>query len=106
MDIEKTTGLLRYYLSRVKNGHIDPSLETLEKWAGGLSIPLYRIFYDGPGTPEPLTHSDQTGALWGSSGPEASELDRLGDCLERMDRNERNILLSFAVRLAKHSKVK
>ena len=30
-DIEKKTGLLRCYLSRVENGHTVPSLETLQK---------------------------------------------------------------------------
>jgi transcriptional regulator with XRE-family HTH domain len=33
-DIEKRTGLLRCYLSRVENGHTVPSLETLQKIAG------------------------------------------------------------------------
>jgi DNA-binding XRE family transcriptional regulator len=32
-DIEKKTGLLRCYLSRVENGHTVPSLDTLSKIA-------------------------------------------------------------------------
>jgi transcriptional regulator with XRE-family HTH domain len=32
-EIEKRTGLLRCYISRVENGHTVPSLETLEKMA-------------------------------------------------------------------------
>ena len=32
-DIEKRTGLLRCYISRVENGHTVPSIETLEKLA-------------------------------------------------------------------------
>ena len=39
-DIEKRTGLLRCYLSRVENGHTVPSLETLQKIAGALDLPL------------------------------------------------------------------
>jgi transcriptional regulator with XRE-family HTH domain len=35
-DIEKRTGLLRCYLSRVENGHTVPSLETLQKIAHAL----------------------------------------------------------------------
>jgi transcriptional regulator with XRE-family HTH domain len=46
-DIEKRTGLLRCYISRVENGHTVPSIETLEKMAQALEIPLYQIFYDG-----------------------------------------------------------
>jgi transcriptional regulator with XRE-family HTH domain len=30
-DIEKKTGLLRCYISRVENGHTVPAIETLEK---------------------------------------------------------------------------
>jgi transcriptional regulator with XRE-family HTH domain len=43
-DIEKRTGLLRCYLSRVENGHTIPSLETLKKIAGALEIPLGQFF--------------------------------------------------------------
>jgi transcriptional regulator with XRE-family HTH domain len=35
-DIEKRTGLIRYYVSRVENGHSIPSVETLEKFARAL----------------------------------------------------------------------
>jgi len=46
-DVERTTGLRRQYLSRVENGRTMPSIETLEKLAGALRVPLYRLFYDG-----------------------------------------------------------
>jgi transcriptional regulator with XRE-family HTH domain len=42
-DIEKRTGLLRCYSSRVENGHTVPSIETLEKYARALEVPLYRF---------------------------------------------------------------
>ena len=32
-DIEKATGLVRPYISRVENGHTIPSVGTLQKWA-------------------------------------------------------------------------
>jgi transcriptional regulator with XRE-family HTH domain len=38
-DIEKRTGLLRCYLSRVENGHTVPAIETLEKLARALEMP-------------------------------------------------------------------
>lgn len=38
-DMEKRTGLLRCYISRVENGHTVPSIETLEKCARALEIP-------------------------------------------------------------------
>jgi len=47
-DVEKQTGLLRCYISRVENGHTVPSVETLQKMARALNIPLYRLFTDDP----------------------------------------------------------
>ncbi len=43
-DIEKKTGLLRCYLSRVENGHTVPSLETLSKIALALDLPITDFF--------------------------------------------------------------
>jgi len=45
-DIEKRTGLLRCYLSRVENGHTVPSLDTLQKIAGALEMPLSQFFHE------------------------------------------------------------
>ncbi len=43
-DIEKRTGLLRCYLSRVENGHTIPSLDTLAKIAAAMDVPLAQFF--------------------------------------------------------------
>lgn len=48
-DMEKRTGLLRAYISRVENGHTVPSLETLERLANALEVPLYQLSYEGGG---------------------------------------------------------
>jgi len=45
-DIEKRTGLLRCYLSRVENGHTVPSLDTLAKIALAMEIPLSQFFVE------------------------------------------------------------
>jgi len=45
-DIEKRTGLLRCYLSRVENGHTIPSLDTLAKIASAMDVPLSQFFSD------------------------------------------------------------
>ena len=47
-DIEKKTGLLRCYLSRVENGHTVPSLDTLSKIALALDLPITQFFADDP----------------------------------------------------------
>jgi transcriptional regulator with XRE-family HTH domain len=43
-DIERRTGMLRCYISRVENGHTVPTLETLEKLARALEVPLLPPF--------------------------------------------------------------
>ena len=52
-DIEERCGLLRVYISRVENGHLVPSVGTLEKLARALEVPLYQLFYEGKERPEP-----------------------------------------------------
>jgi transcriptional regulator with XRE-family HTH domain len=64
-DIEKRTGLLRCYLSRVENGHTVPSLETLAKIAGSLEIPLGQFFAENCG--------DGDGSGSGKNLPQLSE---------------------------------
>jgi transcriptional regulator with XRE-family HTH domain len=54
-DIEKRTGLLRCYLSRVENGHTVPSLDTLQKIATALDMPLSKFFSE-----DPITEADGT----------------------------------------------
>ena len=51
-EIEKRTGLLRCYISRVENGHTVPAVETLEKFARALEVPVYQLFYDGEEPPK------------------------------------------------------
>jgi transcriptional regulator with XRE-family HTH domain len=41
-EVEKRTGLLRCYISRVENGHTVPAVETLEKFARALEVPMYQ----------------------------------------------------------------
>ena len=76
-DIEKRTGLLRCYISRVENGHTVPAIETLEKLASAMEIPLYQLFYDGEEPPElPNLGKRKTAdyIAFGSTGKEASFL--------------------------------
>jgi transcriptional regulator with XRE-family HTH domain len=53
-DIEKKTGLLRCYVSRVENGHTIPAIETLEKMARAMDVSMSQLFHEGEGSPEPL----------------------------------------------------
>jgi len=51
-DIEKRTGMLRCYISRVECGHTVPAVETLEKFARALEVPIYQLFYEGEEPPQ------------------------------------------------------
>ena len=101
-DIEKSTGLLRCYVSRVENGHTVPSVETLEKWARALDMPLYKVMYDGAEPPKPLKLvSESDKSLWGNSRGEARELSQLRRHLAKMDQKQRTLVLGFAHKLAR-----
>jgi transcriptional regulator with XRE-family HTH domain len=102
-DIEKRSGLLRCYVSRVENGHTVPSIETLERLARALEVPLYQLFYDGPEPPElpnlPERKTEQEIA-WGSSPDEARFLKGMARLLERLSDNDRGMLLHMAKRMS------
>src|ERR1035441_8568296 len=53
-DIEKRTGLLRCYISRVENGYTIPSIVTLDRWAKALEVEVYQLFFEGEGKPKPV----------------------------------------------------
>ena len=61
-DIERRTGLLRCYLSRVENGHTVPSLETLAKIAEAMEIAL-ADFFPGAETPRDRDTQKMLGEL-------------------------------------------
>ena len=104
-DIEQRTGLLRCYTSRVENGHSAPSIKTLEKYAGALEVPLYKLFYDGnnPIKKPNLPADNNEGALWGAEGKENRELRLFVDALSRMNARNRKMLFAVAQQMAAHS---
>jgi transcriptional regulator with XRE-family HTH domain len=98
-DIEKRTGLLRCYISRVENGHTVPAVETLEKLARALEIPLYQFLYDGD-EPPPLPRNGIADRQWGASGRSARYLARLGHALAQMRPEDRTLLMYITQRIA------
>jgi transcriptional regulator with XRE-family HTH domain len=104
-DIEKRTGLLRCYISRVENGHTVPAIETLEKMARALEIPLYQLFYDGENPPPLLDVPKRRTAadlLWGNSGKDGRYLMKFRQQLGRMDEADRRLLLFMAQKMSRH----
>ena len=102
-DIEKRTGLLRCYISRVENGHTVPAIETIEKMARALEVPIYQVFYDGDKPPElpnlPKRKSSDDIA-WGSAGKDARYLNKLRRLLARTEDGNRKLILYMAQKMA------
>jgi transcriptional regulator with XRE-family HTH domain len=101
-DIEKRTGLLRCYISRVENGHTVPAIETLEKLARALEVPLYQLFYEGdepPKLPNLLKRKTTDDIVWGSSGKQAVYLHKLTRYLSKAGDTDRKLLLTMAQKM-------
>jgi transcriptional regulator with XRE-family HTH domain len=101
-DIEKRTGLLRCYISRVENGHTVPSIETLEKLARALEVPLYQLFYDGeepPKLPTLLKGKSSEDIAWGSRGKDATYLHKLRKCLKKAQESDRKLIMAIAQKM-------
>ena len=100
-DIEKRTGLLRGYISRVENGHTVPAIETLEKLARAMDTPLYQLFYE-PGEPSAMSSLGKDG--WGSTRKEARLLAQFRGLLSRIRQDDRELLLFMAQTMTRTSK--
>ena len=103
-DIEKRTGLLRCYISRVENGHTVPSIETLEKLASALEIPLYQLFYEGD-EPPPLPNLSRRRSTEELDMDEETQkemrfFEKVRRLLSRIDEKDRQLLLYMAQKLA------
>jgi len=102
-DIEKRTGLLRCYISRVENGHTVPAIETLEKMARALEVPMYQLFYDGeepPKLPNLPKRKSSDDIAWGSAGKDARHLSKLRRLLAKTEEGDRKVLLYMAQKMA------
>ena len=103
-DIEKRTGLLRCYISRVENGHTVPSLETLERLAAALEIPLYQLFYEGERPPDlpNLTQRKSTDelAMEIPTDRDSRFFQKVKRLLGNINDRDRRLLLYMAQKLA------
>jgi transcriptional regulator with XRE-family HTH domain len=101
-EIEKRTGCLRCYTSRVENGHTVPSVETLKKYARALEVPMYKLFIEGNETPRKpkVSLTESAEPTWGAKENERRELRRFAKALSRMDDQQRRLLLAMALRMA------
>ena len=102
-DIQKRTGLLRCYVSRVENGHTVPAVETLEKFARALEVPMYQLFYEGKepprlrNLPKRKTAADNT---WGSKGKDAHMLAKFCRLFSHTSKSDLRLLFLMAEKMA------
>lgn len=91
-DIERRSGLLRSYISRVEGGYTAPSLSTLEKFAKALEIEPYQVLFEGEGHPVAAQAPHQPGL----TQPEK----KLLRIFEGMSSTNRRVLLAIAMKLS------
>jgi transcriptional regulator with XRE-family HTH domain len=91
-DIEKKTGLLRCYLSRVENGHTVPSLDTLSKIAAALDLPISQFFSENG--------IDKQINLPRLSDDELKFLSQIRRYSQNLNDNDRHLLLTMVRKFA------
>ncbi len=85
-DIERASGMMRAYISRIERGHTVPNLESIERFATALGVPVHELFRDG----EPSKASNPIAEM-------------IAGYLRKMKPAERELLLKLARSLAKAS---
>jgi transcriptional regulator with XRE-family HTH domain len=98
-DIEKRTGLLRCYISRVENGHTVPAIDTLEKMARALEVPMYRLFTDEDHVKKPNIPAEDTRRRTANSKQER-EVWAFAKYFSRMRDKDRGLLIHMASKMA------
>ena len=106
-DIERSTGMLRGYISRVEHGHTVPSVETLQRFAAALDVPLYRLFYTAQDEPAQVAVGGRLPATLeelaqdtSAEGTDARFLLQLKPLVGKIVESDRAFLLDCARKLA------
>jgi transcriptional regulator with XRE-family HTH domain len=98
-DLEKRCGLLRCYISRIENGHTVPSVDTLEKLARALEVPMYRLFTAEEHVKKPNIPAEAIRSPTIRSKQD-QELRALAKLLSRMNETDRRLLFHMASKMA------
>ena len=104
-DIEDRTGLLRCYISRVECARTIPSIETIEKFARALEVPVYQFFIGDEEKPD--RRELRTIAKWNTPGPRFKverDVQRFRDLFPRMSESNRFLLLHMAHQMARRKR--
>jgi transcriptional regulator with XRE-family HTH domain len=100
-DIEKRTGLLRCYISRVENNRTVPAVSTLEKLARALEVPMYQLFHMGEASPDVRKLKLKDDDDWGVTGRDGAYVSQLAKALSQMTPTDRNLLFAVVRKVAK-----
>jgi transcriptional regulator with XRE-family HTH domain len=103
-DIEKRTGLLRCYISRVENNHTVPAVNTLEKLARALEVPMYQLFHTGEASADvrrskPDDHDNHDN--WGMTGRDRNYVSALQKALSKMTPEDQKLLVHMVQKMTK-----
>src|ERR1700691_4914160 len=105
-DIQERTGLFRCYLSRLENGRTVPSIETLEKLARALDVPLHPLFTDDEAPVKKLRVPKQhPTSLWGLDKKPPPQPRLVATQFARMDGKPRCLSLRAAAKINKYGDV-
>ena len=96
--IAKKTGLLRCYISRVENGHTVPALETLEKFAAALEVPMYKLFHDSDEPAKPLKLK---GTTHSASSGDVKDLAKFRRLMAKMKTRDQKLVIMLAGKFVK-----
>jgi transcriptional regulator with XRE-family HTH domain len=97
-DIEKRTGLLRCYISRVENNHTVPAVNTLEKLARALEVPMYQLFHAGEASPDVRRSKGEdhdNHDNWGVTGRDRMYVSTLQKALSKMTPEDQKLLCTW-----------
>jgi len=107
VDIGKRAGLLQCYVSRVERGRTIPNVETLEKFANVLGIPLYRLFTDGEFVRMPkLLPTDSRTARQARRRKNFDDLHQFAKAFRRMDERRQDLLVDLARKMSRRVNVR
>jgi transcriptional regulator with XRE-family HTH domain len=107
--IQERTDLLRCYISRLENSHTVPSIDTLEKLARALELPMYKLFYDGEDTPARRIlpgSQPESEDMWGGSGRDKKTLHKFRELFSRTSRRDLEFLMLTAEKMANDRRAK
>jgi transcriptional regulator with XRE-family HTH domain len=95
-DVEQRSGLVRAYVSRVENGHLTPTLDTLEKFGRALRVPVYQLFYEDEKLFRATTVKRDTRRV---TKKEMRLMTHLRRALSRVSPADRQLLLRVALKM-------